>query len=60
VKSELQVIFGLLLVIGLPILAVVIWQVRRHQLARKAARDMKRGNQIYSEWRRTGQPSKPE
>jgi hypothetical protein len=58
VKSELQVIFGLLAVIALPVLAVVIWQVRRHQLARRAARDMKRGNQIYSEWRRKAQPPK--
>ena len=56
--SELQVIVGLLLVIGLPVVAAVIWQIRRHQLARKAALDMKRGNKIYSEWRRKGPPSK--
>ena len=60
VTPVLQVIFGLLLLIGIPLLLAVIWQIRRHQLARKAAMDMKRGNKIYSEWRRKGQPSKPD
>ena len=49
-----QIIIGMLLVFALPVFLGFIWMLRRSQLRRRADRDMKTGNQIYSQWRRNG------
>ena len=49
-----QIIIGMLLVFALPVFLGFIWMLRRSQLRRRADRDMKTGNQIYSQLRRNG------
>ncbi len=50
--SGTEIIIGTLLLVGIPVLLILIWLMRRSQLRRRAAREMKTGNLIYSEWRR--------
>ncbi len=47
-----EIIIGTLLMLGIPVLFFLVWLLRRSQLRRRAAREMKTGNQIYSQWRR--------
>jgi hypothetical protein len=49
--SAVEIILGMLLVLGLPVLLGIVWLVRKNQHRRRAARDLKQGNKIYSQWR---------
>jgi hypothetical protein len=52
--TGIEIIIGTLLAVGIPLLLIVIWLVRRRQLRRRAAMELKSGNQIYSQWRSSG------
>lgn len=48
-----EVIIGLLLLLAVPVLIGIFWLVRRNQQRRRAALELKYGNEIYSQWRRS-------
>ena len=48
-----EVIIGLLILLAVPVLIGVFWLVRRNQQRRRAALELKYGNEIYSQWRRS-------
>ncbi len=57
--SAIEIIVGMLIVLGIPVVLGVAWLVRRNQRRRQAARELKNGNQIYSQWRRGEADGRP-
>lgn len=56
--QEILTVLALLLVLAIPLMLGGLWWLRRKQVQRQAAEAMRRGNQIYGEWRKnTGHQS---
>ncbi len=51
--TEFQVIAAILLAVGVPLLLLGFWRLRERQRRRRAALELKQGNKIYDEWRRS-------
>lgn len=47
-----EIIIATLLVLAVPCILALVWVVRRSQARRRAALELKKGNQIFSEWQR--------
>jgi hypothetical protein len=56
--QEILAVLALLLVLAVPCMLFGLWWLRKKQAQRRAAEAMRRGNQIYGEWRKnTGRQS---
>lgn len=55
INANLPILLALLGTILVPALLVWVWVLQKRRSAKKRADEMKRGNQIYKEWRRTRQ-----
>jgi hypothetical protein len=58
--NGIEVIIGMLVFLAMPVVLGVVWVLRQHQRKRRFELELKRGNKIYSEWRRTGVGNPPE
>lgn len=52
IKANLPILLALLGIVLMPTMLVWVWVLQKRRAAKKRADEMKRGNQIYKEWRR--------
>ena len=52
IKANLPILLALLGIVLTPTMLVWVWVLQKRRAAKKRADEMKRGNQIYKEWRR--------